>query len=413
MKYRYKAKSFEGEEKTDIVDIADLKQFSTDLKRDGYILLDVEPVDASESSGGSRFSMKGFDFNNIQLFKRVKLDEKMIFSRNLAVMVGAGLSVSRAIEALIHGTKNIYFIEVLQDILDQVKKGTTLKECFASHPDVFNPLYIAMIEAGEESGKLESSLTILAHQMQTDSALVKRVKGAMTYPLVVLSVMVLIGVAMMIYVVPILVQTFEDLAVELPPTTAFIVFVSNSLRTTGPIMLAIVIAIVYGLKRAFSTVRGKRMLDTMFLKLPVISNITRQFNTARAARTLASLLESGVPISSALDITSRVMQNHYFTDVLVEAKDAIQKGEKLSSVFSKYPDLYSSLMSEMVAVGEETGATVKMLDEVATFYEAEVEASTKNLSIIIEPIMMVFIGFAVGFFAVSMIQPLYSVLDQI
>ena len=414
MKYKYKAKSFDGKEKSEIVDVADLKQLAGDLKRDGYILLDVEPADGDVgvvSSGG--FSLAKFKLGDIQFFKRVKLDEKMIFSRNLSVMVGAGLSVSRALEALMHGTKNEYFKATQLDILEQVKKGTSLKDCFASHPDIFNSLYVAMVEAGEESGKLESSLSILAKQMQTDSALVKRVKGAMTYPLVVLAVMVLIGVAMMIYVVPILVQTFEELEVDLPPTTQVIVFLSKTMRTSGPILLGALVLIGYGLKRAFSTERGKRMLDTAFIKAPVVSGITRQFNTARAARTLASLLESGVPISGALDITSRVIQNHYFADVLIEAKTSIQKGEKLSSVFTKYPDLYSSLMSEMLAVGEETGATVKMLDEVASFYESEVEASTKNLSTIIEPLMMVIIGFAVGFFAISMIQPLYSVMNQL
>lgn len=415
MKYKYKAKNFNGEEKSEILEIPDLKQFAADLKRGGFILLDVEPVGVESAGGGGGMlaKLQHINVGNISLFNRVKLDEKMIFSRNLAVMVGAGLSVSRAIEALAHGTKNEYFKKIQLDILEQVKKGTTLKECFAAHPDVFNSLFVAMVEAGEESGKLQDSLNILAKQMQTDSALIKRVKGAMTYPLVVLSVMVLIGIAMMIYVVPILVQTFEELEVELPPTTQVVVFISKTMKTSGPIMLAVVAAIAYGLKRAFSTTRGKRMLDTAFIKAPVVSPITKQFNTARASRTLASLLESGVPISEALDITSRVLQNHYFADVLIEAKTVIQKGEKLSAVFAKYPDLFSSLLSEMMAVGEETGATVKMLDEVATFYEGEVEASTKNLSTIIEPLMMVVIGFAVGFFAISMIQPLYSVIGQL
>jgi len=415
MKYQYKAKNFAGEEKEEIVDVIDMSQLAADLKKDGYILLDVEPVDAGSvaAGGGLLTALKKINFGNIQLFKRVKLDEKMIFSRNLAVMVGAGLSVSRAIEALAHGTKNEYFKEVQLDILEQVKKGTTLKECFASHPDVFNSLYVAMIEAGEESGKLQDSLDILAKQMKTDSELMKRVKGAMTYPLVVLSVMVLIGIAMMIYVVPILVQTFEELEVKLPPTTQLVVYISKTMSTSGPILLVVIAALVYAIRKAFQTTKGKRMLDKAFVKAPVVSNITKQFNTARAARTLSSLLESGVPISEALDITSRVIQNHLFADVFLEAKDVIQKGEKLSAVFAKYPELFSSLLSEMMAVGEETGATVKMLGEVAAFYEGEVEASTKNLSTIIEPLMMVVIGFAVGFFAVSMIQPLYSVIGQL
>lgn len=412
--FKYRAKNFEGKEVSGTMEAIDARELGEKLKGDGYVLLEVGPAATQESSSSGDSLRNLFEkLNNIELFATVKLEEKMIFSRNLAVMIQAGLPVARALGALQHETKNKYFGRVIGDIVTRVKKGDTLKDAFSGHPKVFSSLFVAMVEAGEESGKLADGLNILAAQMKKDHDLVRRIKGAMFYPAIILSVMIAIGIAMMIYVVPILLNTFEDIGVELPTATKVVVGMSNFLQNNILWILIALPLIIVGLRYAFRTTKGKHFLDAVILKFPIIGPIAAQFNTARTARSLASLLASGVQITRALDITSRILQNHYYSDVLKEAAEEIQKGNKMSDVFAKHEGLYSSLLAEMIAVGEETGNTSTMLDEVAEFYEGEVETTTKNLSTIIEPILMVVIGGAVGFFAFSMIQPLYGVINAI
>jgi len=225
--------------------------------------------------------------------------------------------------------------------------------------------------------------------------------------------MVAIGALMMIYVVPTLLSTFEEIGVDIPVATQVIVSLSNFLRGNIIGILIALPIIIFGLRKAFQTTKGRHILDVVTLRTPIVGKIAQQFNTARTARSLASLMASGVQVTAALDITSRILQNHYYSDVLRSAAEEIQKGNKMSEVFARNEKLYSSLLAEMMAVGEETGNTSDMLEEVALFYEGEVETTTKNLSTIIEPILMVVIGIFVGFFAFAMIQPLYGVVDAI
>lgn len=415
--FSYKAKNFKGEEKNGSMEAADISELSASLKSEGYILLDVSGGESSKSEGGvgaifsnlsesSRFS----EVTISSFLKKVSLEEKMVFSRNLAVMVAAGLPISRALEALSREARNSYFRSTIDDIARNVRQGKNLKDSFSSHPKVFSSLYVAMVEAGETSGKLSESLNVLAKQMKTDHELIKRVRSAMIYPAIVVSVMILIGIAMMIYVVPVLVGTFEELGVELPPTTRVIIALSNFFLNNTLLLLIGLPFFVVGITKVLHTGRGKNIMDRIIAKFPIIGEIDRNFNTARTARTLSSLLLSGVSITDALDITSRVLQNHYYKDILQEARASIQKGSTISIVFQNHPDYYSPLLAEMIAVGEETGNITSMLEEVATFYEGEVEVATKDLSTIIEPLLMVVIGGAVGFFAISMIQPLYGVM---
>lgn len=413
--FKYRAKNFDGKEVSSVMEAIDARELGEKLKKEGFILLEVGAADSAVTSNEGSNSVKKLaqKLAAIEFFATVKIEEKMIFSRNLAVMIKAGLPVARALTALAHETKNPYFERVISDVVEHVKKGDTLKDSFSNHPKVFSPLFIAMIEAGEESGKLAEGLNILASQMKKDHDLVRRIKGAMFYPAIILTVMIAIGVLMMIYVVPTLLSTFDEIGVDLPAATQVIVSLSDFLRGN---ILGILIAlpiIIFGMRKGVSTTRGKHMLDAITLYSPIVGPIAQQFNTARTARSLASLMSSGVQITSALDITSRILQNHYYSDILKVAGEEIQKGNKMSDVFAKNERLYSSLLAEMMAVGEETGNTSAMLEEVAVFYEGEIETTTKNLSTIIEPILMVVIGIFVGFFAFAMIQPLYGVVDAI
>ena len=235
----------------------------------------------------------------------------------------------------------------------------------------------------------------------------------MVYPCIVLGLAVIIGILMMIYVVPTLISTFKELEVELPVSTKILIAVSDFLENNGiwaVLMFALAAGIAFYIR---SLPKIKYFFDFIFLHLPLIAPLVIKVNTARTSRTLSSLIGSGVNILEALEISGGILQNSYYKNILNEAKEKVQKGEPMSKIFVVYPKLYPPIFSDMISVGEETGKLSEMLLRVATFYEDEINAATKNLSTIIEPILMIVIGAAVGFFAYSMLQPMYSMLQGI
>lgn len=343
----------------------------------------------------------------------VREQEKIAFAHNLGSMIEAGLPVSRALNVIDRQTKNKKFKEVVSKINDGLTKGRSLSDGLSEFPNVFPPVFISMVHAGEESGNLASSLKTIANQLDKADKLKRKVKGALIYPAIIIIAMIIVGILMLIFIVPTLTATFAELDVELPASTRSIIFVSEFLKNNTFISLILMASILIGLTTFKRTPRGKRIFDWLFLKTPLIGKLVQETNSARAARTLSSLLTAGVEVVRALEISAEVVQNVYFRDVLVIAQESIQKGETLSSVFKKHEDLYPALVNEMMAVGEETGKLPDLLIRVADFYEEEVDQKTKNMSTIIEPFLMILIGTVVGFFAVSMISPMYSLTNSI
>jgi type IV pilus assembly protein PilC len=239
------------------------------------------------------------------------------------------------------------------------------------------------------------------------------VKGAMIYPSVIISVMIVVGILMFIFVVPGITATFKDLKSELPPTTKFIIFLSDFLTGHWFLTILIILILIFGTYFSLKTTVGKRIRDYSVIRLPLVGDLIREANAARVARTLSSLLFAGVPVSDSIQITKGIVGNYYHRQVLEEAAKVVEKGENISGLFSKNPQLYPTFVGEMMSVGEETGNMASMLLEVAIFYENDVEERTKDLSTIIEPVLMVIIGIAVGFFALSMITPIYSVMNNL
>jgi type IV pilus assembly protein PilC len=286
-------------------------------------------------------------------------------------------------------------------------------EALGQSPNIFSPLFVSMTKAGEESGSLASSLKQIADQLEKTYLLQKKIKGAMIYPGVITGVMLIIGVIMLTFVVPRLTATFQDLHADLPASTQFIIWLSDVLQHHFILVFLAVVACAASAFYAIQTPRGKRLYDTALLRLPVIGTMVKESNSARTARTLSSLLSAGVDLVLSIEITSDVLQNSFYKDVLAEAKKRVEKGQPLSALFAEHEDIYPVFVGEMVSVGEETGELARMLIGVASFYENEVEQKTKDLSTIIEPLLMVVIGAAVGFFAVSMITPMYTVMNSI
>lgn len=405
-KFTYTGTTKDGVAVTQTVDVNDKYAVYDVARKNGHV---VSSVVLSE-----KIKSKWFDLEKINYrLSRVKADELVMFSRNLASMLKAGLPLSRALLVIQRQSSNPRLKGTMLSIRESINRGEPFNEALKAFPETFSSLFVAMIRAGEESGGLVTTLQTISLQLERSSNLRKKIKGAMIYPSIVIGVMCIIGVLMMMFVVPTLTSTFIKLNIELPLTTRIIIATSSFLTNHGVIALLGFIGVVTGLVSIAKTKPGRRGMHFMYLHLPVIGSLVKQTNSAYTARTLSSLLSSGVDVVSAIKITEDVLQNVYYKDVLKEAGEHVEKGSPLSETFIKYNTLYPILVGEMVSVGEETGQISQMLIEIAGFYETEVEQKTKDLSTIIEPILMVVIGAGVGFFALAMIAPIYSISDSI
>jgi len=350
---------------------------------------------------------------NISIGTGVKRMEIIRMAKNLSAMLTAGLSIARALSVIERQSSNSHLQKVVVGLSDSVKGGSSFHEALALYPHVFPPVFIAMARAGEESGSLANALLVVALQMERSEELVRKIRGAMIYPAIVIIAVIIVTVLMLIYVVPTLTATFEALGVELPLATRVIVALSNFMLANASLVFAALVVLAFGIVFFVRSKIGSRLILAVSLRLPVIKELVQETYTARASRTLSSLLSAGVPVLEALSITREVVHAPVYASVIAEAEAHVKKGELLSAAFSEHTKLYPILMSDMLAVGEETGKVTDMLRQIAEFYEEDVSEKTKNLSTIIEPVLMLLIGTVVGIFAVSMIGPIYSLSSAI
>ena len=404
MLFSYKAKSKTGEIGEGVSDAKDRLSLAHELRNRGLIPLSIT------EEGGSLMDKISSSFN---FLSRVSVSEQIILTKNLSGMLKAGLSLFRALSVLKKQTKNVKLGKILTSISDEINSGGTLSSGFEKFPDVFLKLFVSMTRAGEESGNLAGALNDIGMNLEKSHSLTKKVKGALMYPGVIMCAMVIIGVLMFAFVVPTLAGTFKELGVVLPTSTRLLVFVGNFFSNYLILTFVIIIGLAFGIYFLFRAQFSAKYIDFIVIRLPIIGSLARELNTARTARTISSLLIAGVSITRAIEITKEIVQNIYYKKVLEEAKIAVEKGTPFSAVFESNAKLYPIMMSEMIQVGEETGKLSDMLGEIASFYEEDIESKTKNISTIIEPLLMVVIGAAVGFFAISMISPLYTILGSI
>lgn len=402
MKFKYKIQNKNNEIVEGIIESADKFSLAREFRDKGSIPIAIEEIK------NNKFNIS---FGN--LFGKISLSEKIMFTNNLSGMLSAGLSVDRALSILLKQSKNVTFQSILHGLQDDINRGNTLSEGMKKFPNIFSGIFVPMVRAGEESGSLPKTLIEIGTTLKKSYDLNRKIKGALTYPVIILCVMILIAFFMMTYVVPTLTKTFKDLNTDLPGSTKFIIWISDTLNQHLGIVVLGLFVIVFGSILISKIKIVHRYLDLFLLYIPVIGDIVKEVSTARTARTLSSLLLSGVNISNSLSITEEVLQNVHYKELIHNSISSIEKGVVLSASFKENTFLYPVMMGEMIEVGEETGNLSKMLLDVANFYETEVDNKTKDLSTIVEPILMVFIGGAVGFFAVSMITPMYKVMDNI
>ncbi len=369
------------------------------VQKEGGFVVELEEA-------GKGFSLPAW--LSLSIGTGVKRMEIVRMAKNLSAMLNAGLSLSRALSVIERQSSNKHLKTVFSGLSESIKKGSSFNEALAAYPRIFPKIFVAMTKAGEESGSLANALNTVGLQMERSEELIRKIRGAMIYPAIVLTAIVIVGILMLMFVVPTLTKTFVELHVQIPLATRIIVAISDFMVGNVALVLASIVTIVVGGTVFVRSERGSTVVLWLALKTPVIGELVRETYAARTARTLSSLLSSGVPVLEALAITKDVVYAAIFTRVIDEAVADVKKGDPLSTAFAEHPNLYPILMSDMLAVGEETGNAVAMLQQIAEFYETDVAEKTKDLSTIIEPVLMLVIGTVVGIFAVSMIAPIYS-----
>jgi type IV pilus assembly protein PilC len=345
---------------------------------------------------------------------RVKLAEVAVATRQLATMVDSGLSVVRALGILAGQIENKELARVLGEVRLDVERGSSLSAACGRHPKVFSPLFVTMVQAGEAGGTLETVLTELASTMEKQAALMRTVRGAMTYPAIVMSVMVIIFLALLIFIVPVFKNLFKSLHASLPAPTQMILKISGIILSPFCVVVVIgLVAAVVAFKKWIKTEVGRAKWDAFKLRPPIFGPLLHKVSLARFSSTFASLVQSGVPILEALDIVTETSGNVLVGQALQDAKAGVREGRSLAESLRNNEKVIPPLVTQMIEVGEQTGALDAMLAKVAQFYDGEVEATVNNLTSLLEPVLTVVMGAGVGTMVICMYLPMFSYIKHI
>ncbi len=360
----------------------------------------------------------GFDPNNIKIpgiGGKVKSKDIVVFTRQLATMVNAGVPLIRALATLQQQTENEAFKEILENVTKDVESGMTLADSMEKHPKAFSEIYVNMVKAGEAGGILDDILKKLATQQEKDASMKKKIKSSMSYPLVLVVIMIIAFFILTVWVLPSMTEMIVNLAnedTELPLSTRALVGLSDFMSSYWWVIAAAMIAGVFAFKRWIKTPSGRLTWDKLLLKIPVVNSVVSKIAIARFARTFASLMAAGVPVNESLNITASAIGNKVIEQELRDASKAVINGQQLSEPLSE-STIFPPIVSQMLAVGEETGQTDVMLIKVADFYEEEAETVIEALASIIEPLMIVVMGVAVGIIGIAVFGPITSLTQTI
>ena len=346
------------------------------------------------------------------LSDRVKLKDVSVFSRQFATMINSGLSLLRSLNILAEQTESKPLAEIVGQVRMDVEKGASLSQAMAKHPKAFNRLYVSMVRAGEVGGALDSVLLRLADTIEKQVELRRKVKSAMTYPLVVAILVLTIVTAMLLFVIPMFQGIYKQLGGTLPAPTQILIDISNVCRKLWWAVFLVEIAAAVAFRRWINSEAGRKQWDAIKLKVPIFGKLVRKTALARFSRTLSALVRSGVPILESLDIVAETAGNSVVADAVRETQAAVKRGDPLSKKLEEHP-VFPPMVVQMMAVGEETGALDEMLDKIADFYDQEVEATVDALTSLIEPILIVVMGVCVGGMIISLYLPMFNIIKLI
>jgi len=377
-----------------------VKEARDTWRQKGFVIQDIKEVKS------------GFDFAAFTM-KKVTVKDLALFSRQLATLVNAGVSMVRGLGVMCDQCANPRLKIALTEVLDDVQQGTNFSDALRKHPKIFDKLYCAMVQAGETGGVLDDVLARLATLLEDSARLTNQIKSAMTYPIVVSSIAVLIFLAMCIFIIPVFDGVFKSLGGELPAFTQILVNISNFLKSEKILIIPILIfGIGFVYKRVYATPAGQLYFDGLFLKLPLFGDLVVKTAVARFARTFGSLSRAGVPILSSLEITGETAGNLVISNAIDSARNAVREGGQIAPAMEK-TQVFPVMALQMVSIGEETGEIDKMLMKVADFYENEVEEAVKALTSLMEPLMILVLGGMVGSIIVGMYLPIFTIMDKI
>ncbi|RJO59311.1 type II secretion system F family protein [Candidatus Parcubacteria bacterium] len=402
-KFSYTAKNSEGKIVSDTIEAKSEQFLSALLKARGLAMISSKPVVQGVK--------KKFSFNFS--FGGVPAVQKIFFLQNLQVMVRTGFSLGHALDTLALQTENKFFKKIIQEITREVESGTALSVAMGKYPKVFPELFVNMIAAGEVSGKLDEVLYRLTIQLKKEHQLISKVRGALTYPIIVVSAMIILGVVMMTVVIPKLLTVFTQTGGELPLPTRILIAVSNFLQNYIFFIIPALIFLVFIFRWAIKKPKTRQLWHKFLLWLPIFGPIMKKINLARFTRNLSSLLKTDIPIVQTFQIISRTIGNVIFKDSLEKTANSLKKGSSIASTLSGFNQLYPPIVTQMISVGEESGSLDSICEEIAKFYEEEVDQIMSNLTAILEPVLILILGAGVGGIVVAVILPIYSLSDQI
>jgi type IV pilus assembly protein PilC len=399
--FAYSAISIDGLETVGEVHAPDLEAAREQLRVRGLLAHSLRELPASGQEGMRT------------AFKKIKPRSMQVFSRQFATMIEAGLNIVAALVILEEQTDDMYLAEVISELRADVEGGLLLSQAMARHPKVFNNLYISMVQAGEASGMLDHVLDRVAEQIEKETKIKRRVKGAMVYPTVVFTFATLVLIAMLMFIVPIFAKIFTSLGGHLPMLTQVVVNASDLLRQRWYIVFPLMAFTIWGVLRYKKTESGRQQWDRLKLRIPMkIGEVVLKVTMARLLRTLATLVAAGVDIIKALEIAGSTAGNWLVETAVADVRVKVQEGVPIAEPLTQDP-LFPPMVSQMVKIGEETGELEKMLSKIADFYEDEVDAAIQSLTSIIEPLMMIGVGFMVGIIVIAMYLPMFRMMQLI
>jgi type IV pilus assembly protein PilC len=398
-RFNYKAKDNKGNVITGEVEATNERHAANLVREKGLVVITITPI----REGPLALIRK--------LRERITLGDVSTFTRQLSTMVNAGLPITESLLILRNQTKGA-MQKVVSQILADVEGGVSLSAAMGKHPKVFSPTYIALLKSGEVGGVLDEVLARLADNMEKQQEFRGKVKGALIYPVIIIVGMILVALIMMIFVIPRLTSLYAEFEAELPVPTRILIGVSNFMFRFWPVIFGLVFLAIYGFSLYRKTKEGRRKTDELLFKLPIIGDLQRQIILTELTRTLSLMVGAGVSILEGLNISAGVVGNMVIADALRDAAKHVEKGFPVAYSFAKHPDAFPYILSQMVAVGEETGKMDEVLEKVSHVFEVESDQRVKGLTSAVEPIIMVFLGLGVGFLVIAIILPIYNLTSQ-
>ena len=399
-RFFYIASTQEGEIKKGLVEAPDRETLIKSLQKNDLVIISVEKKKQSKLQETLKSSFSQFG--------RIKIVDKILFAKHLSTLISGGVSLGEGLAILKKGSTNPKMKQVLDDLIKSSKAGRSLYSSLAEHPKIFDNLFCNMVKTGEEGGTLDENLKRLALELQKSYELKRKIKGVMIYPMVILIVTVSIAMLLTIFILPKLTGLFDSFQVELPLSTKIFLFIANSLQRYGIFIFGGIFGLIFGTIAFSKSKVGRPILHRIILSLPIFSRFSRNTNMAQFCRTLGTLLRSGLHILEAITITADSLNNVIYERTLKKAVAEVQKGVPISVILERESELFSPLATSIISIGEKIGKLDDTLIFVADFYEEEVDAATKNLSVIIEPLLMVVIGLTVGGMAIAIVTPIYK-----